>query len=90
MSKAILIMKDIPNRCSQCKLCQLDRIGYYCAANEKGISNIYIKQNWCPLYELPQKKEPTQLPLSPLLQMQYTDYKQGWNDCLEYILEGEL
>ena len=40
---------------------------------------------WCPIKELPDEKEPTGIPLSPMLPRTYTEYEQGWNDCLKTL-----
>lgn len=46
------------------------------------------KPDWCPIRELPECKEPTKFPFSPGMPWEYTEYEQGWNDCLKY-LEGK-
>lgn len=52
MSKAKLVLDEMPSSCTRCKLCQVDRVGYYCAVNEEDVTDyrsLYIKPEWCEL-----------------------------------------
>lgn len=54
MAKAMLIM-DKPTTCSDCYIC--DEFGY-CGAERQLCESRFTKvQEWCPLREVPQKKE---------------------------------
>lgn len=76
MSKAILVI-DMPKNCFHCKLQDWAncRIVKGCHAGD-------TRPDWCPLKELPQKKE-----------MQFLDdaseyHRQGYNACIDDILGG--
>ena len=74
MSKAILVI-DMPNSCEECDVID------FCHSNDWK-TNLKIKPDWCPLRELPQKKE----------EKVYTSLfaiakKNGWNDCIDAILK---
>ena len=77
MSKAILVM-DMPKNCFACKLqdwanCRI----------VKGVHTGNTRPDWCPLREVPKKKEENDA---------YTDCEyyrvQGYNACIDEILEG--
>lgn len=54
MSKAKLVLDEMPSSYTRCKLCQVDRVGYYCAVNEEDVTDyrsLYIKPEWCELEE---------------------------------------
>lgn len=78
MNKAILVI-DMPDSCDKCPLFH----GFYtdmtCGANHYGINYPYPKdfrQDWCPLKPLPDKVE-----------VFMDDWADGYNACLEDILE---
>lgn len=82
MAKAILIM-DMPEQvCQKCILCYEteNEDEYLCCATGKLVPD-GEKPEWCPLRELPEKKE---LYLSINNQKGYCD---GWNACLDKILK---
>lgn len=63
MDKAVLVM-DMPEDCFKCRFLRID--GEYgnviesCGALETAMSvdlEIYDKPDWCPLREIPEKKE---------------------------------
>lgn len=92
MSKAILVM-DMPKSCDECRLARLvGRSEVMCAidrmAKRKYEDACKDRPDWCPLRELPQKKEATQLSISPLLPKQYTAFEKGYNACIDEILRG--
>ena len=81
MAKVMLII-DMPNKCAECQL-------FYNTAGTKMCEAIGIlveceekRQEWCPLREVPQKKEYNH----------YQDYGQvlieGYNACIDEILGG--
>lgn len=93
MSKAILVM-DMPKDCCDCIFCrELDEGVKACCEIMDNPSNSDLcrvidvhycmeKPDWCPLRELPQKKE----------EKVYTSLfaiakKNGWNDCIDAILK---
>lgn len=92
MSKSVLVI-DTPENCDKCKIrainlawCNVARKSTSHYTNGKPIDE-RKRQDWCPLRELPEKKEPTQFPISPFLPWQYTEYDKGWNDCIEKMEE---
>ena len=83
MDKAILIM-DMPECCADCYCGYFERdtkeLNLVCGATGEDANNVG-KPDWCPLRELPEKKE---LYLSINNQKGYCD---GWNACLDKILK---
>lgn len=89
MSKGYILV-DVPEKCSQCNFWfakATEPVEYRCMAKQRKLQNLTEKPDWCPIRELPEKKEPTQFPISPLLPWQYTEYDKGWNDCIEKMEE---
>ena len=88
MSKAILVI-DMPKCCDECNLHYERDCADYCS-----IGNEYIdinvskrKPDWCPLKEVPEKKE------REIVQETYNGgYSHGivygWNACIDKILKG--
>ena len=88
MAKAMLIM-DMPECCAKCRLSENGKI---CKDGNRLIIDIvenggiltqeYIglnaKPDWCPLKEMPKKKEP--------ILYEPDDYYVGYNDCIDDIL----
>lgn len=91
MAKAILVM-DMPESCFGCNFlyCDGDTNLGSCQAREKARpvdSETYKKPDWCPLRELPEKKE-TVHPQECYENSYCTDeMKAGWNACLDRILK---
>lgn len=82
MSKAILVM-DMPSSCRECPL-ELQK--FQCAVNSEIMKDNTIRQDWCPLRELPEKmqvcgKYPQADGITP-------SYKIGYNACIDDILKG--
>lgn len=86
MSKAILVM-DIPKSCGECSICAswqksaFSAREYWCPVMDNKDVEPNKKPVWCPLKEVPKKKKDT-------LMTNYSRYVQGWNDCIDRILEG--
>lgn len=89
MSKAMLIM-DMPSRCGDCPC--FDNFNRMCQEEHKFLSMVEIniknkKPTWCPLREVPQKKE-------VLNREQYEfgsiglAFTEGYNACIDEILGG--
>lgn len=96
MAKAILIM-DMPERCDKCllllKIPQKDGLALCLARPTNGQEEYNPKRekswrpDWCPLRELPEKKE-TFTTLECHSNGQLTEgMKAGWNACLDEILK---
>lgn len=83
MAKAILIM-DMPECCADCACSYFERdtkeLNLICGATGEDANNVG-KPDWCPLRELPDKKETNH----------YMNNKEkgivaGWNACLDEII----
>ena len=91
MAKAVLIM-DMPGSCFSCNLCHINSSGGEdrCQAFEVSRpvnSETYEKPDWCPLRELPEKKDrnsPEKVECGNF----GTGYIAGFNDCLDKILNN--
>lgn len=86
MAKAVLVM-DMPEQvCQKCSLCYETENDdeYLCCAAGK-LSPDGEKPDWCPLRELPEKKE-TFTTLECHSNGRWTEgMKAGWNACLDEI-----
>ena len=81
MSKAILVM-DMPSSCVKCPMLN-GRDECILQDEDKNFNADTwedLKSN-CPLKKVPQKKRDTSI-------INYKRYVQGWNDCIDRILEG--
>ena len=85
MAKAMLIM-DMPKYCNDCVMV-IDSFGY-CQAKQEDIPNYKFgsdcnkKPTWCPLREVPQKKDAKYHPgRNPYV-------TQGYNACIDELLGG--
>ena len=89
MAKAVLIM-DMPESCADCQLADDDPSGLYCPPADDyydGSDSSEDRASFCPLRELPEKKE-TWVTLSCYPNGRWTeDMKAGYNTCLDEILE---
>ena len=83
MAKAVLVM-DMPENCFKCKLQNW--------ANCKITNKCHVgeyRPDWCPLRELPEKKETT-YPQACYTNSYWTDeMKAGFNTCLNEMLGGK-
>lgn len=90
MAKAVLIM-DMPEQvCQKCTLCYETENDdeYLCCATGKLLPD-GAKPDWCPLRELPEKKE-TVHPQECYDNSYWTDeMKAGFNACLDEILKTD-
>ena len=93
MAKAMLIM-DMPSSCGECEfcietgedrhVCEQKVIDGLCKRIDYAVENyMYEKPTWCPLREVPQKKEYNHY------QEVYEQLKiEGYNACIDEILGG--
>ena len=90
MAKAVLVM-DMPEQvCQKCTLCYETENDdeYLCCATGKLVPD-GAKPDWCPLRELPEKKETT-YPQACYTNSYWTDeMKAGFNTCLNEMLGGK-
>lgn len=92
MSKAILVM-DMPKSCKDCRIRFSNSWSDYCPYEKTGTyyedvdDFVYhnSKPNWCPLKEVPEKK-------NSIYKYPSFSYGEGWdkgyNACIDKILEG--
>lgn len=95
MVKAVLVM-DMPESCFGCNFCHINSNGGEdrCQALEVSRavnSETYEKPDWCPLRELPEKKEEVELlecEGSMEMVWEFPSLKnKGFNACLDEILK---
>ena len=90
MSKSILII-DTPKNCPDCQL-MADGWCYGIPSREEVQGKIkYLKRpSWCPLKDLPQKRNTGKLQGFGNFEIIWTDrivhQNEGWNACLDEIL----
>lgn len=92
MAKAVLVM-DMPERCADCPLRNSEKTSYVCCyLTLKNISSTDYydkKPDWCPLRELPERE--TEMTDADDLGSDYVrGTMDGWNACLDMILENTL
>lgn len=94
MAKAVLVMNDMPECCADCYCGFFERdtkeLNLVCGATGEDANNVG-KPDWCPLRELPEKKEEFELRKCkgsvkgawkvPLIE------NKGFNACLDEILK---
>ena len=94
MAKAVLVMDDMPECCADCYCGHFERdtkeLNLVCGATGEDANNVG-KPDWCPLRELPEKKEEFELRKCkgsvkgtwkvPLIE------NKGFNACLDEILK---
>ena len=85
MAKAMLIMDEMPTICSECKLCGFDGVCH--AVHEFCQYRFDKKQEWCPLRQVPQKKEEFEM---DIIHHESLDLgkRLGYNACIDEILGG--
>lgn len=90
MAKAVLII-DMPEQvCQKCTLCYETENDdeYLCCATGKLVPD-GKKPDWCPLRELPERE--TEMTDADDLGNDYVRVTMdGWNNCLDMILENGL
>lgn len=90
MAKAVLVM-DNPESCFECNFlyCDGDTNLDSCQAREEARpvdSETYKKPDWCPLRELPEKKEELSVEKYEFGGLGKA-FVSGWNACLDEILK---
>ena len=85
MVKAVLIMDDMPECCADCCCGYFERdskeLNLICGATGEDANNVG-KPDWCPLRELPEKKE-----TNYYMNNKGKGIVEGWNACLDAIDE---
>lgn len=91
MAKAVLVMDDMPECCADCYCGYFERdtkeLNLVCGATGEDANNVG-KPDWCPLRELPERKEKL-----PVEKYEFgrlgKAFVSGWNACLDKILKKE-
>ena len=78
MKKAVLVL-DMPEGCRNCKWCE--NILRFCGISEEFVEDVTIRPDWCPLRELPDRKEYD----IPSIKAHSEDWRNGFNACLDAI-----
>lgn len=81
MGKSILVI-DTPESCTECTFSEYQGIVCRATGLNKSHSNPE-KPDWCPLQDAPNKKGK-----NPYHNERESGYVDGWNDCLDQILNG--
>ena len=89
MSKAVLVMDEMPEDCTMCKFWNSkDDECYATGVEELSLNSEEAKPDWCQLRELPEREE--ELPVEKYefggLGKAFTS---GWNACLDEILKTD-
>lgn len=86
MSKSVLVI-NTPKYCALCVL----RSGVhhpFCRVNNRDITDLSIRPDWCPLKPLPERKEYI-VPINNV-ESQKDIIAVGWNACINEITGGEV
>ena len=86
MSKGYILV-NVPKKCSQCSFWfekSTIPIEYRCMAKQRKLQNLTGKPGWCPIREMPEKREVMGIPRNPSIgDFERVAYQRGWNDCIE-------
>lgn len=82
MSKAILVMDDMPKNCAECPMLTPELTCHYYGnwSKDRVFLKGDIKPDWCPLKEAP--KKPDYPPINE------SSFVAGWNACIDEITGG--
>lgn len=83
MSKSVLVI-NTPKYCALCVL-RSGVLHPFCRVNNRDITDLSIRPDWCPLKPLPEKKEYI-VPIDNV-ESQKDIIAVGWNACLREITE---
>ena len=91
MSKASVVMDNMPDKCGECECsyCDYDdpHLNLICAVVGDNVSGS-DKPDWCPLREMPEKL-PLQGDVSDLQKMLEEMRRVSWNACIDAIGGGD-
>lgn len=101
MSNKALLVMDMPESCVDCQFCYEYHEGIEACCTvtrEPSNDDMYriikedycqVKPGWCPLKPVPEKKEALEVPKIPsLIDFRRKGFQDGWNACIDKILEG--
>ena len=83
MSKSVLVI-DTPKYCAVCVL-RSGVLHPFCRVNNRDITDLSIRPDWCPLMDLPEK-ENGDYPANTF----DAGFVEGWNECIDEITGGEV
>lgn len=87
MAKAVLVM-DMPEDCPMCKFWNSkDDECYATGVEELSLNSEEAKPDWCPLRELPEKKDTIIYENDDWGTVNLKTKDEGWNACLDEILK---
>ena len=84
MSKSVLVI-DTPKYCALCVL-RSGVLHPFCRVNNRDITDLSIRPDWCPLKPLPEKKEYI-VPIDNV-ESHKDIIAVGWNSCINEITGG--
>lgn len=82
MSKSILVM-NTPKYCALCVL-RSGVLHPFCRVNNRDITDLSIRPDWCPLMDLPEKDN-GDYPANTF----DAGFAEGWNQCIDEIGGGK-
>lgn len=83
MSKSVLVI-DTPKYCAVCVL-RSGVLHPFCRVNNRDITDLSIRPDWCPLMDLPEKDN-GDYPANTF----DAGFVEGWNQCIDEITGGEV
>lgn len=88
MSKSVLVI-DTPKYCALCVL-RSGVLHPFCRVNNRDITDLSIRPDWCPLKPLPEKMKVTGFYNDEYFKVggKPPSYKIGWNKCIDEITGG--
>lgn len=100
MAKAVLVMDEMPEDCTMCKFWNSKDDECYATGVEKfSLNSEEAKPDWCPLRELPEKKESDSFLIEAVKNdcfdgtdsdtAYFNGKDAGWNACLDEILKDD-
>lgn len=82
MSKSVLVI-DTPKYCAVCVL-RSGVLHPFCRVNNRDITDLSIRPDWCPLKPLPEKMT------GAASTDHWSSIKAGWNACIDEITGGNV
>lgn len=83
MSKSVLVI-NTPKYCALCVL-RSGVLHPFCRVNNRDITDLSIRPDWCPLMDLPEKDN-GDYPANTF----DAGFVEGWNQCIDEITGGEV
>lgn len=83
MSKSVLVI-NTPKYCALCVL-RSGLLHPFCRVNNRDITDLSIRPDWCPLMDLPEKDN-GDYPANT----SDAGFAEGWNQCIDEITGSEV